>query len=270
MKKAKRAASKAKAGNKAKSTKTKNAKKPVSQKILLVYGYGEDARPRAAAFTETDFKLARKAAGMLGLSLYVAAAGEMKSALKGIKSGNVYASGDGFAPRVNPKGFETLISDLNLTRPVPPVALPEPKLPTCWQAIGAGDLVLTESDDPNVGGYWETIVEAVDDENLVLRARDFPEVAPIKRNRFAVALLYTPGYVAPENVGEAAPGLPTDWQSIKPQHMVLANLGPRQGWYSAIVTKRAGETVTLHWQDEPKPTFTRSFPQVALLYAQTP
>ena len=267
MKKTKRAASKAK--TKAKATKTKVAKKPVSQKILLAYGYGDDARPRAAAFTEPDFKLARKAAGVLGLSTFVAAAPEMKSALKRIKSGNVYASGDGFAPKIPQKRFEELLSSLKLAPPVPPAPTPTLPVPNSWETIEVGHLVLAQHDDPSLG-YWEAKVEATEGENLVLRARDFPEVAPIRRNRFAVALLYTPDYVSPENVGEVAPGLPVDWAGIKPEHMVLANLGHREGWYPVIVTKRAGETVTMHWQDEPKPTFTRPLPEIALLYPKAP
>lgn len=269
MKKTKRTTPKAKTNNKANATKTKTAKKSVSQKILLVYGYGEDARPRAAAFSEPDFKLARKAAGLLELSVSVAAAEEMKSALKGIKSGNVYASGDGFAPKIPPKRFEELLSSLKLTPPVPPAPTPTLPVPTSWQTIEAGQLLLGPHDDPALG-YWEcVVVEALDDDAISLQARDFPEVAPIKRSRFAVALLYSPDYVPPENVAEVASGLPTDW-SLKAGHLVLANLGPREGWYPAIVTKRTGETVTMHWQDEPTPTFTRAVTQVALLFPKAP
>ena len=267
MKKAKRAASKAKAGNKTKSTKTKTAKKPVSQKILLVYGYGDDARPRAAEFTEPDFKLARKAAGLLGLSTFIASAPELKSALKGIKSGNVYASGDGFAPKISQKRFEELLASLTLALPVP--AAPAPSLPpaTSWRTIDLGQLLLASHSDP-ILGFWECVVEKVDGDDFTLRARDFPDIQVV-RHRAALALLYTPNYVAPENVGEAAPGLPTDW-SLKAGHLVLANLGPREGWYPAIITKRDGEKLTLHWQDEPTPTFTRLVTEVALLYPKAP
>ena len=267
MKKAKRAASKAKAGNKTKSTKTKTAKKPVSQKILLVYGYGVDARPRAAEFTEPDFKLARKAAGLLGLSTFIASAPELKSALKGIKSGNVYASGDGFAPKIPQKRFEGLLSSLKLAPPVPPAPTPTPPVPNSWETIEAGQLLLAPHDDP-VLGYWECLVETIDGDDFTLRARDFPDTQVV-RHRAALALLYTPDYVPPENVAEAAPGLPTDW-GLKAGHLVLANLAPRGGWYPALVTKREGEKVTLHWRDEPTPTFTRAVTETALLNFKAP
>lgn len=267
MKKAKRAASKAKAGNKTKSTKTKTAKKPVSQKILLVYGYGDDARPKAAAFTEPDFKLARKAAGLLGLSTFIASAPELKSALKGIKSGNVYASGDGFAPKIPQKRFEGLLSSLKLAPPVPPAPTPTLPVPNSWETIEAGQLLLAPHDDP-VLGYWECVVENIDGDDFTLRARDFPDIQVV-RHRAALALLYTPDYVPPENVAEAAPGLPTDW-GLKAGHLVLANLGPREGWYPALVNKREGEKVTLHWRDEPTPTFTRAVTETALLNFKAP
>ena len=101
-----------------------------------------------------------------------------------------------------------------------------------------------------------------------LRARDFPDVQ-VKRDRLAVALLYTPNYVAPEGQKEAAPGLPTDWD-IKPGQLVLASLGKRDGWYPAIVTARDEDKITLHWQGEPNPTFMRPLPATALLYPQAP
>ena len=266
MKKATKTKSKAKTKAKAKAGKAK-PKKTVSNKILLVYGYGDDARPRAAAFTEPDFKLSRKAAGLLGLSTFVAAAPELKSALKGIKPGNVYASGDGFAPKIPQKRFEGLLSSLKLAPLVPPAPAPSLPLATSWTTVDVGQLLLASHSDATLG-FWECVVEKIDGDDLTLRARDFPDIQVV-RHRAALALLYSPDYVPPENVAEAAPGLPTDW-SIKAGHLVLANLGPREGWYPAIVSKRDGEKLTLHWQDEPTPTFTRAVTQVALLYPKSP
>lgn len=275
MKKAKQAKAKTPAATKSKVATSKAPKKPTAkakpsdQKILLVYGYGEDGRPKAAAFTEPDLKLARKAAGLLGLTVFSAPAADMKSTLKGIKSGNVYASGDGFAPKVSPKRFEDLMSALKLTPPEPPAPAPEAKLPTSWQAIEIGHLVLAQHDDPTLG-HWEALVEAIDGDTLKLRARDFPEIE-VTRDRFAVALLYTADYTPPEAAAEAAPGLPIDWASIKAPHLVLACLGPREGWYPAIVHKAESGRVTMRWQDAPKdPAFTRSITDLALLYPAAP
>ena len=276
MKKAKQTKSKTKSTSKPKVTKVKSVKtpatkkKPSDQKVLLVYGYyREDALPRAAAFTEPDIKLARKAAGLLGLSIFIAPASDVKSLTKGVRSGNVYASGDGFAPKITPKRFAELMAGLKLTPPEPPIEAPAPNLPASWQTIAVGDLVLAESDDQNVGGYWEVLVEAIDGDTLSLTARDFPEVR-IKRDRLAVALLYTPTYAAPERLEDAAPGLPAEWEGIKPGHLVLASLGKCEGWYPAIVTARDEDKVTLHWQGEPSPIFTRPLPATALLCPKAP
>ena len=158
--------------SKPKTAKVKTVKKPTAandQKVLFVYGYGDDAWPRAAAFTEPDVKLATKAARALNLSTFVAPAADVKAILKTVRSGNVYASGNGFAPKITPKRFADLMAGLKLTPPEPPVEAPEPKLPASWLTISIGELVLAESDDPNVGGYWPTIVEAIDGDILSLR-----------------------------------------------------------------------------------------------------
>jgi hypothetical protein len=192
----------------------------------------------------------------------------MKLALKGIKSGNVYASGDGFAPKIPQKRFEGLLSSLKLAPLVSPAPAPSLPLATSWTTVDVGQLLLGSHSDATLG-FWECVVEKIDGDDLTLRARDFPDIQVV-RHRAALALLYTPDYFPPENITEAAPGLPTDWSGLKAEHLVLANLGPSEGWYPAIVTKREGEKLTLHWQDEPTPTFTRAVTATALLHPKAP
>lgn len=254
------------------SKKTKPTSKGVKEtarKIMLVYGYDEDAQPRAAAFTEPDLKLAKKAAGLLGLDFLVAPATEMGGALKGIKSGNVYASGYGFAPKIPQRRFEEVLSALKLTSPVPPASKAAHQRPASWKTIAVGDIVLAQHDDATLG-YWETIVEGIAGETLTLRARDFPEVT-VKRHWATVALLYTADYQPAFAAEDAAPGLPIDWLSVRAEQLVLVSAGRREGYYPARVSSRADNELTVYWRDEPDlPKFQVPVKQVALLYPLAP
>jgi hypothetical protein len=63
-----------------------------------------------------------------------------------------------------------------------------PGLPLSWDEIGKGQLVIAQEDDANAG-YWEAMVEAVEEQTLVLRWRDYSNQPKIRRHRHAVALL---------------------------------------------------------------------------------
>jgi hypothetical protein len=61
--------------------------------------------------------------------------------------------------------------------------------------------------------------------------------------------------------------LPTNWDGIKPGHMVLARESLVLGWWEAIVVERAGEKVTLRWRDYPAlPQFTTPLTAVAVIH----
>lgn len=250
------------------STKPVNATPAAKSKsLMIVYGYDEERRARAAVFHEADFKLARKAAGLMGFKVFVGKAEKVQFALDGIKAGRVHATDTSFVPVVIVDRLEELIDTLSL--PLPPLPKPPAHLPVSWDAIAVRHLVLGQADDPKAG-YYEGTVEAIDGDMVTLKARDFPEVT-VKRHRAAVALMYTPGYAPPQALADAAPGLPKDWESIAPDHLVLALLGPSQGWYEAVVTERDGRRVVLKWRDDPKlPKITRTLSEIALLYPKAP
>jgi len=48
-----------------------------------------------------------------------------------------------------------------------------------------------------------------------------------------------------------SPGLPRDWNEIAPGQLVVANEGPGNGWWDAIVVEVNGDMLTLHWRDFP-------------------
>lgn len=248
------------------SPKAKVASRSAS--LMLVYGFGDDHEPRAAFFTEPDFKLAKKAAGLLQLQVLIDSAPKLLPALKGIKAGNAHAPGSGFASEIGHERFDALLAALDLL--VPPRPSTAPRLPVSFDAIEVGSFVTAQADDPSQG-WWPTVVEAVEGDMLTLRSIDAPDVV-VRRHRCAVALRYTPDYMPPESLAEAAPGLPKGWESLKADHLVIARQSRADGAYEALVTKVEGsKRVTMRWRDAPKlPAFTRTFAELSLLYPLAP
>ena len=56
---------------------------------------------------------------------------------------------------------------------------------------------------------------------------------------------------AGDDNGGGSPGLPRDWNEIAPGQLVVANEGPGNGWWDAIVVEVNGDMLTLHWRDFP-------------------
>jgi hypothetical protein len=46
--------------------------------------------------------------------------------------------------------------------------------------------------------------------------------------------------------------LPRDWDTIAPGNLVIAQDGPQDGWYEAIVVEQNGDMFTLRWRDYPR------------------
>jgi hypothetical protein len=63
-----------------------------------------------------------------------------------------------------------------------------------------------------------------------------------------------------------ASGLPQNWESIAVGNMVLADEGPGEGFWQAIVIARDSEIVTLRYRDYPKvPKFERHISTIGLI-----
>ena len=61
-------------------------------------------------------------------------------------------------------------------------------------------------------------------------------------------------------------GLPQNWESIAVGNMVLADEGPGEGFWQAIVIARDNEILTLRYRDYPKvPKFERHISTIALI-----
>src|SRR5215207_8075535 len=59
--------------------------------------------------------------------------------------------------------------------------------PESWEAIRVGDLVIAHESPED--GWWEAIVVAIENDQLLLRWRDYPRQPCVRRGRFEVALL---------------------------------------------------------------------------------
>ena len=107
---------------------TKTTSKPATQHsggpALIVLGYDEQQKPRAARFAKADGELVAKAAQLMDLKVYEATSDELASLAKKLPVGRLYSNGRGFVPHVRQSLYSQVI-----------VALaPEPQA-----AIGKGD-----------------------------------------------------------------------------------------------------------------------------------
>src|SRR5215207_10570047 len=57
--------------------------------------------------------------------------------------------------------------------------------PESWEAIRVGDLVIAHESPED--GWWEAIVVAVENDQLLLRWRDYPRQPCVRRGRFGAA-----------------------------------------------------------------------------------
>ena len=253
-------------------TKAKAETKILPRRMLVVFGFDENQKPRAAQFKEPEFELARKAADLMGLSVFETDDAKIRRRLKKLPQGKVYMSGWGFVPNVRQIQFDNLLKTTGAKKPKAPEPKPQATLPSSWKTVGVSDLVAAQADSAS-DGWWPAIVQSVDGEMLHLQARDFPEVPQVTRHRSAVALLYTPDFVAPDHdCGVAAPGLPLSWEILVANHLVIAAEGkPQDGFWEAMVVKVDGDTLTLRWRDYPRqPNFKRHRHAVGLLNPASP
>ena len=246
--------------------KTKRVSKRKPERMMVIYGFDEDMKPRAAKFSEPEFKLARKAAELMKLSVFEGEITKPRRVLRKLSPGRIFASGWSFVPNIPRNQYDKLVSLVAIAEPKPPDTLSQTSLPSSWDAIGIGHLVLGQADSA-ADAWWEAIVENVEGDMLVLQARDFPEAPKVTRHRLAVALLYTIDFVPPENTGSFATGLPISWATLVAGQLVLAqDAKPQNGWYEAIIIKMEGELLTLKWRDFPRqPKVKRLRTAVALV-----
>ena len=155
---------------------------------VIVLGFDEKSKPRAARFAAPQAALATKAANLMGLVVcpITPALAELSKKLPG---GRIYASGAGFVPSIKKNLFDKIVEAGGITIPTAPPtnSTPATLLPSSWSDVDVGKLVLAQ-DKPS-DGWWEAIVIDKADHTFTLRWRDFPKDEPFKRTVTALALL---------------------------------------------------------------------------------
>lgn len=251
-------------------TKRKAAPARTPDRIMVVYGIGEDKKPRAARFAPAEYKLARKAAKVMGLQVYEGTPPNVKELHKILSPGRIYASGSALVPNITRNQFDKLVEVLGAIEPKAPASASQFPLPSSWNAIAIGHLVLAQA-DAATDGWWPTLVQSVDDDMLRLHAIDFPEIEVV-RHRSAVALLCTPEYVAPDLSNNVPPALPVSWDTLAAGHLVLAREErDEDGYWEALVLEIDGDVLTLKFRDYARqPKIKRHRTAVALLNPAPP
>jgi hypothetical protein len=162
---------------------------------LIVLGYDENHKPRAARFPAKDADLVTKAAQLMDLRIYAAASEDLAALAKKLPEGRLYGNGRGFVPNVR----QSLYSEIIVTLAVEPQAavgkdqaeLPVATgLPRTWDDIAPGHLVIAQEGLDY--GWWEAIVLGRTGDMFMLRFREYPKLPKFVRHRAAVALMSSP------------------------------------------------------------------------------
>src|SRR3984893_18997493 len=129
------------------TTKATAATKESASAALIVLGYDENHKPRAARFPATDAELVAKAAQLMDLKVYEAVSEDLAALAKKLPVGRLYGNGRGFVPNIR----QSLYSEIIVTLAVEPQAavgkeqdeLPVATgLPRTWDEIAPGHLVM--------------------------------------------------------------------------------------------------------------------------------
>jgi hypothetical protein len=167
---------------------TKTATKTSDAPTLIVLGYDENQKPRAAQFPAADADQVARAAQAMDLNVYEAKTEDLAALAKKLPIGRLYANGKGFVPNVRQNLYSQVIVALaaedRTAQGEPPIAT---GLPRTWDEIAPGHLVVAQ--ETLEYGWWEAIVLKRDGDMLTLRFRDYPKLPKFVRHRAAVALI---------------------------------------------------------------------------------
>jgi hypothetical protein len=185
---------------------------------VVLFGLGDDGKPRAAYFPAAHAELAIKAAGLMGLTAVNVASPELGELAAKLPAGRIHANGRGFVPFIRkdlygklaelakPADGQTEPAAVSLATqpgsqqagPASPAAPSSstssglPGLPKDWDQIDVGDLVLAQEADPE-DGWWEAIVAEKNGDMVTLRWRHYPRLRRVLRHRLNLARLCPAG-----------------------------------------------------------------------------
>ena len=159
---------------------------------LIVLGRDDNGKPLAARFPSDQASLVAKAAKAMSLTVGKANDPALAELAKKLPIGRLYATGRGFVPPVRRGLYDELVEQLQLAgqqlprEPDQSTAQPAPGLPTNWNEIAVGHLVIAH--ESAIEGWWEAIVLARDGDMLTLKWRDYDQ-PNVTRHVGSVALL---------------------------------------------------------------------------------
>jgi hypothetical protein len=162
---------------------------------LIVLGYDENYKPRAARFPATDAALVAKAAQLMDLKVYEAATEDLAALAKKLPVGRLYGNGRGFVPNIRQSLYSEIIVTL-VGEPQAAVSKDQDELPVAiglprtWDEIAPGHLVIAQ--EALEYGWWEAVVIARNGDMFTLRFRDYPKLPKFVRHRNAIALISPP------------------------------------------------------------------------------
>ena len=171
------------------------AKQSAPSAPLIVLGYDENQKPRAARFHATDAELVTKAAQIMDLKVYEATNEDLAALTKKLPEGRLYGNGRGFVPNIRQSLYSEIIVTLagepkaavGKDQDEPPVAT---GLPRTWEEIAPGHLVIAQ--EALEYGWWEAVVIGRNADVFTLRYRDYSKLPKFVRHRNAIALISPP------------------------------------------------------------------------------
>jgi hypothetical protein len=126
---------------------------------LIVLGRDEQGKPRAARFPVSQADLVAKAAAAMNLTVCKADGAALAELANKLPTGRLYATGQGFVPPVGRNLYGKIVEQSKLAgQPVPDETdqsatdQPAPGLPTTWDDIAVGHLVLPRRRSGTGGG----------------------------------------------------------------------------------------------------------------------
>ena len=177
------------------TTKATAATKESASAPLIVLGYDENHKPRAARFPAKDAELVAKAAQVMDLRVYAATSEDLAALAKKLPEGRLYGNGRSFVPNIRQSLYSQVIVALAI-EPEAAVGKDHDELPVAtglprnWDEIAPGHLVIAQ--EALDYGWWEAIVLGRTGDMFTLRFRDYPQLPKFVRHRTAIALMSPP------------------------------------------------------------------------------
>ena len=178
------------------------------QSDVVLFGFDETGKPRAARFSGEHTDLAARAARLMNLTICYVNSPELATIAQQLPVGRIHANGRGLVPNVRRDLYDRLIeasktdsdnhgtgkpadNPTEIGAPNSHSASPAPSVaqgyPRDWDDISVGHLVIAQEDAVN--GWWEAIVTDRAADMLTMRWRDYPGHPKFVQHRTAVALL---------------------------------------------------------------------------------